>query len=300
MSRLLSILNSILITVNYTLLTSGTLLLLACCYTLYQLQQKNKRLRVKEKEASRSAEQLLQMETKYFKLLSEKEWLLKEVHHRVKNNLQLVISLLNMQTGYLKDEFALDAFGDIGSRIRAISLIHQRMYQEENYMAMVNIKDYVTELVTCLEAGPSPAKAQGSESTGKGQSGPPAAANIGFRLNVDPIELTVSQCVPLGLILNEAITNSMKYAFGGRQSPMILISLQQQTNGTVQLTIADNGKGLPENFDLENNASMGLQLIRMLSDQLEGDLNWKNQDGLLLSLKFARQLESSGAKPHFL
>src|ERR1700754_1978464 len=104
-----------------------------------------------EDQLAQMADQLSQLQAQYSKLLQEKEWLIKEVHHRVKNNLQLVISLLNMQTGYMKDEFALDAFGDIGSRIRAISLIHQRMYQEENNMAIVNMQDYITELISHLE-----------------------------------------------------------------------------------------------------------------------------------------------------
>src|SRR5260221_3657062 len=99
-----------------------------------------------EDQLSQMADQLSHMEAQYLKLLQEKEWLMKEVHHRVKNNLQLVISLLNMQTGYMKDEFALDAFGDIGSRIRAILLIHQQMYHEECNIALINMRDYITEI----------------------------------------------------------------------------------------------------------------------------------------------------------
>jgi len=218
--------------------------------------------------------QLLQLQSQYFKLLAEKEWLMKEVHHRVKNNLQLVISLLNMQTGYLKDEFSRDAFGDIGSRIRAISLIHQRLYQEENDMTSINMPDYITELVGCME--PSLYK----------------TASVEFRLDIAPIDLSVSQSVPVGLILNEAITNSVKYAFSTEATPTIVISMRQLENDLISLTVADNGKGLPEDFSPETNASMGFRLIKTLSDQLEGDLSIRNKDGVLLTLLFARQPES--------
>ncbi len=234
--------------------------------------QKNKRLlAAQQKETRDSKEQLLQLQTQYFKLLAEKEWLMKEVHHRVKNNLQLVISLLNMQTGYMKDEFALDAFGDIGSRIRAISLIHQRLYQEQKDMATIDMRDYITELAGCLRTSPF------------------AEEPVDFRLEIAPIGLDVSQSVPVGLILNEAITNAIKHAFPDKQKPMITIFMVQEENGLIRLTVADNGRGLPENFNLEKNSSMGLQLIRTLSAQLEGELHLENDNGFILTLQFTRQ-----------
>jgi two-component sensor histidine kinase len=195
---------------------------------------------------------------------------MKEVHHRVKNNLQLVISLLNMQTGYMKDGFALDAFGDIGSRIRAISLIHQRMYQEENDMAIINMRDYITELISYLD-------------TSTFSDHP-----VGYRLYIAPIELDVSQSVPVGLILNEAITNAIRHAFPRKENPVILISMSQQEGSLICLTVSDNGKGLPDNFNLEADATMGLQLIKTLSDQLDASLQLENRNGFTLTLQFAR------------
>jgi two-component sensor histidine kinase len=223
-----------------------------------------------EEQLSQMAAQLSQMQAQYSKLLQEKEWLMKEVHHRVKNNLQLVISLLNMQTGYMKDEFALDAFGDIGSRIRAISLIHQRMYQEDNNMAIINMRDYITELVSFLDTTTF------------------SDYPVGYRLDIAPIELDVSQSVPIGLILNEAITNAIKHAFPRKQNPVIVISMSQQEDARICLTVSDNGRGLPENFNLEANATMGLQLIKTLSDQLDGSLHLENRNGFILTLQFAR------------
>ena len=231
-----------------------------------------------EDQLAQMADQFSLLQAQYSKLLQEKEWLMKEVHHRVKNNLQLVISLLNMQTVYMKDEFALDAFGDIGSRIHAISLIHQRMYQEENNMAIINMRDYITELVSYLD-------------TTTFSNYP-----VGYRLDIAPIELDVSQSVPIGLILNEAITNAIKHAFPRKPNPVIVISMSQQENSLICLTVSDNGKGLPENFNLESDATMGLQLIKTLSDQLDGSLQLENRNGFVLTLQFARQQGNFGYK----
>jgi two-component sensor histidine kinase len=247
------------------IIIGGAFLLAALSYSIYR--------------ARHSASELAQMQVQYLKLLQEKEWLMKEVHHRVKNNLQLVVSLLNMQTGYIKDAFALDAFCDIGSRIRAISLIHQRMYQEDDNMAIVNMRDYITELAGCLDTGSF------------------ADCPVRYQLDIAPIELDVSQSVPIGLILNEAITNAIKHAFPHKQSPVIVISLLQQEDDLICLTVADNGRGLPENFNLEANATMGLQLIRTLSDQLDGSLQLENRHGFILSLQFARQQGNFGFPP---
>ena len=237
--------------------------------------QKTRHAHALRKEVGLLTRQILHLQSQHYKALAEKEWLIREVHHRVKNNLQLVISLLNMQTGYLKDDYSLDVFGNVGSRIRAISLIHQRMYQQENNMTLINMRDYTNELVGSLDN------------------------DIDYQLNVGPIELDVSQAVPLALILNEAINNSIKHAFPGEQKPLIGISLSQQKpplsniipqpeTEIIRLTIADNGRGLPADFNLERNASMGLQLIRTLSAQLDGELQLVNDNGFRLTLLFVR------------
>lgn len=260
-----------------------SILFIALLWLVYRYREKSRHVRALRSEVQLLTRQQLDLQNLHYKALAEKEWLIREVHHRVKNNLQLVISLLNMQTGYLKDEYSLDLFGNVGSRIRAISMIHQRMYQEENNMTLINMRDYINELVNFTPASPAP--------------GVPV---IDFQLNVESIELDVSQSVPLGLILNEAINNSIKHAFPGEQKPLIVISLSQQKLplaniipqpeiGIIRLTIADNGRGLPEDFNLEKNASMGLQLIRTLSAQLDGELRIGNDNGFRLTLHFFRQ-----------
>ena len=273
MSKLTGIPCSILLTVSPILLVGGILLLLSLCYILYVHYQRRKQLLIAQLETSQSNDQMQQLQAQHFKLLAEKEWLLKEVHHRVRNNLQLVISLLNMQTGYLKDEFALDAFGDIGSRIRAISLIHERLYREESNLTAIDMREYITELVGCIESNHL------------------EASSVGYMLDLDAIDLDVSQSIPVGLILNEALTNALKHAFPlkPRTFPQIHILLREGPANTIRLTVADNGIGLPADVDWETNASMGLQLIKTLSTQLDGELQLENHPGLMLTLQFTRQ-----------
>ncbi|MBS1662567.1 MAG: sensor histidine kinase [Bacteroidetes bacterium] len=247
--------------------------LLCLIFILYHNYLLRQRLIQARLEADRSTRQNLKMQTQYFKLHAEKEWLLQEVHHRVKNHLQLVISLLNMQRGYIRNESALDAFGDIGSRIHAISLIHERLYREESNLTTIDMREYITELVGSIESGDF------------------VAGSVGYMLDLDPIDLDVSQSTPVGLILNEALTNALKHAFPlePRTFPQIHILLREKPENTILLSVADNGVGLPSGFDWATNASMGLQLIKTLSDQLDGELQMENQPGLMLTLKFARQ-----------
>ncbi|HEY6900647.1 MAG TPA: histidine kinase dimerization/phosphoacceptor domain -containing protein [Puia sp.] len=256
-----------------TIILVGGAIALCLLFLLYNNYGLRRRLAKARQEADHNNHQMLKLQTQYFKLLSEKEWLIQEVHHRVKNHLQLVISLMNMQTGYLRNESALHAFGDIGSRIRAISLIHERLYREEHNLTTIDMREYITELVGSIE----------SEDF--------AAGSVGYMLDLDPIDLDVSQSIPVGLILNEALTNALKHAFplGPRTFPQIHILLRERTPDTISLSVADNGIGLPSGFNWETNASMGLQLIKTLSDQLEGELQLENHQGLMLTLQFTRQ-----------
>src|SRR5262249_22759774 len=127
-------------------------------------------------------------------LLKEKEWLVREIHHRVKNNLQIVMSLLNSQSAYIDNEPALTAIHDSQHRVQAMSLIHQKLYNSEN-LSSIEMSNYIRELAYNL---------RDSFNAGK---------HIRFNFNIESIEMDVSQAVPVGLILNEAITNSIKYAF---------------------------------------------------------------------------------------
>ena len=245
---------------------SGTLLLviLGLLYNRYRLKQRvNRQLETQQIEINQT-NRVLQ------NLLEDKERLLREIHHCVKNNLQIVMSLLNSQSAYLENGKALTAIRDSQQRIHSISLIHQKLYQSEN-VAMIDMSVYIRELVEYL---------QGSYDTGQ---------NIRFDLQTEHIELDVTQAVPVGLILNEAISNAVKYAFPNNKTGTVTISMQQTDDDHCILKIADNGTGLPEGFDPNKINSLGMSLMRGLSKQLNGNFELKNDNGLTIAMTFEKE-----------
>lgn len=239
-------------------------LFLALLYNRYRLKQRtNAELELKEKEINQKNINLRH-------LLDEKEWLLKEIHHRVKNNLQTVISLLNSQSAYLENDMALSAIKNSQHRIHSMSLIHQKLYNSEN-IATINMPNYIKELVEYLR-----------ESFSLGQ-------RVRFELKVDPLELDVAQAVPLGLILNESITNSIKYAFPDNRTGMIYVKLEATTEDKYLLTIADNGVGFDANISNKKINSFGLSLIRGLSEDLDAAFSMENNNGTILKIEFSKE-----------
>lgn len=242
------------------------LLLLGIIYNRYQLKQRsNKALQQKQDEINRQNETLK-------KLLTEKEWLLREIHHRVKNNLQIVISLLNTQSAYLNNEDAIEAIRNSQHRMHAMSLIHQKLYQTDN-LAFIDMEWYIRELVAymkeCFDTG-----------------------IIQFRLETTAVKLDVAQAVPLGLILNEAISNAIKYAFPGHRKGIITIELKMQSDKLCRLRIADDGTGMPTNFDIEESTSLGMSLMRGLSNQLEASFEVQQCGGTIVSVVFPLHSEA--------
>jgi len=201
------------------------------------------------------------------KLLNEKEWLLKEIHHRVKNNLQIVISLLNTQSAYLDNEDAVAAIRISQNRMHAMSLIHQKLYQSDN-MANIDMFWYVHELANHM-----------MESFD-------VRNRIEFLIDVDKIYLNIVQAVPLGLILNEAISNSIKYAFPQKDKGIITVSLKKDDESMCTLNISDNGIGLPDGFDPEATNSLGMSLMIGLSNQIDGDFKILNNHGVTININF--------------
>jgi two-component sensor histidine kinase len=247
------------------------LLLLIISYNRYQLKQKsNVKLEEQQFLISKKNSSLEGLVNDKDKLITEKEWLLKEIHHRVKNNLQIVISLLNSQTVYLKNSDALEAILDSQHRVNSISLIHQKLYQSNN-LARIDMNEYICDLVAYLK-----------ESFGIGNS-------IEMILEIEPVDLDVSLAVPLGLILNEAITNAIKYAFPADRRGRIEIALDEPLPGTIILSISDNGRGLPTDFDPDNSSSLGMSLMQGLSRQLNGRFELIKQSGLTLKITIERQ-----------
>jgi two-component sensor histidine kinase len=247
-------------------LSIGSLLLLlviiGLLYNLYRVKQKsNKKLEIKEKEISHK-------NTNLQHLLDEKEWLMKEIHHRVKNNLQTVISLLNSQSAYVDNDMALSTIKSSQHRIHSMSLIHQKLYMSEN-ISTINMPVYIKELVEYLK-----------DSFHLKQ-------RIRFEINIEQLELDVVQAVPLGLIINEAVTNSIKYAFPNDQDGIISIRLISTDTNQYLLSIHDNGIGIPAEFKEKAN-SFGMSLIKGLSDDLEGTFSIENNNGALLQLSFEK------------
>ena len=206
-------------------------------------------------------------------LLSEKEWLLKEVHHRVKNNLHTVMCLLESQELYLEND-ALEAIGISQRRIYAMSLIHQKLYQSED-IELVDMSLYIKEFVQYL-----------ADSFG-------APANISIRSVVQPAKLGISQAIPLGLILNEAVTNAFKYAFPDNRPGEIFIGLRKAGNH-MELVIADNGIGMQRRVEeSEPLNSLGIELMRGLTRDLKGDITFDTGAGTRINVAFALALKQS-------
>jgi len=223
-------------------------------------QRANKKLGLQQKEIE---EQNISLRH----LVNEKEWLVKEIHHRVKNNFQTVMSLLGTQSVYLKNEAALDAITEGRHRINAMSLIHQKLYQTEN-MSSINMPGYVNELVDYLRDSFT------------------INHRIRFHLQIERIELDLSHCIPLGLILNEGITNSVKHAFPNDGEGMITISLKWSSADHLLLTLEDNGIGLPAGFNVMKQDSMGMNLIRGLSKEIGAKLTIRSQNGTQVAVSF--------------
>ncbi|WP_336518435.1 sensor histidine kinase [Pollutibacter soli] len=211
-------------------------------------------------------------------LLTEKEWLLKEIHHRVKNNLQIVMSLLNSQSAYINNAPALSAIHDSQHRVHAMSLIHQKLYNSEN-LSFIDMSLYIRELVSYL-----------SDSFNMGQ-------RILFELRVDTLQLDVSQAVPLGLILNEAITNSIKYAFPNDREGVIKISLSNTYGNQYLLEISDNGIGIPSHLENKKDGSLGISLMAGLSEDLDGSFSIENSNGTAIRIIFVHDMGVKRTSP---
>ncbi|MEO5889164.1 MAG: histidine kinase dimerization/phosphoacceptor domain -containing protein [Ferruginibacter sp.] len=244
------------------------LIIVILLYNRYRLkQQTNNQLEVQQKEITGKNQSLQH-------LVNEKEWLLKEIHHRVKNNLQMVMSLLNSQSAYLNSDAALLAIRDSQHRVQSISLIHQKLYQSESVYEL-SMPAYIQELVEYFRS---------AFSTGQ---------RIRFQLNVEPVVLNVSQALPLGLILNEAITNSIKYAFPGDAEGSINISLQENTADHFLLTITDNGIGMSTHPDKQANDSLGMSLMHGLSEDIDARISIENNNGTIIKVAFKYERQES-------
>ena len=205
--------------------------------------------------------------------LKEKEVLLKEIHHRVKNNLQVISSLLNLQSRYIEDEATLTIFRESKNRIRSMALIHEKLYRSAD-IASINFKDYVKNLTMDLRHS-------------YGLDGSNCAT---LNLEVEELYLSIDSAVPCGLVINELVSNAFKYAFKDFQcedKPEIRISMEKDEDGRIELKIADNGKGIPPDIDIRNTSSLGLRLATILvEEQLAGTINVNRESGTEFCISF--------------
>jgi PAS domain S-box-containing protein len=199
--------------------------------------------------------------------LKEKEVLLKEIHHRVKNNLQVISSILNLQSSFVKDSRTLEILEESRNRIRSMAIIHENLYQTTNFSS-INFSDYLTNLTGNLI------------SSYRIHSG-----HIELRTDMDKVELILDQAIPCGLLVNELITNALKYAFPGDTSGEIFVGLKEK-DGRILLEISDNGVGLPKDFNILNSDTLGLQLVTTLVEQLDGEIKFDSSKGIKYLITF--------------
>lgn len=203
------------------------------------------------------------------KSLREKDLLLKEIHHRVKNNLQVISSLLKLQGSYLPDLEARRLFRQSDDRVRSMALIHERLYRSDGFDD-IDFSSYIKELAEHL-----------LHSYVMGNS------KIKLDLKLETVFIGIDQAIPCGLMLNELVTNSLKHAFQGREKGKISIRLQQKKGDeVVSLEVNDDGVGLPSDFNLKRPSTLGMEIIRTLADQLNGQLKVESKKGTLVSLRF--------------
>jgi PAS domain S-box-containing protein len=201
--------------------------------------------------------------------LREKEVLLKEIHHRVKNNLQVISSLINMQIRKLDDISAKDALTECQSRIQAIALIHEKLYQSADY-AKISFAEYVKSLVNDIF------QASGASTN-----------TIALEFDIMRSNLAIDKAIPCALVINELVTNSIKHAFPNYRRGVISIKMYFEDDRYF-LKIHDNGIGIPEGLHLKEPQSLGLQLVCILVEQLKGKINFHRDSGTYYTIQFDR------------
>ncbi|XOV66255.1 MAG: histidine kinase dimerization/phosphoacceptor domain -containing protein [Fluviicola sp.] len=199
--------------------------------------------------------------------LKEKDVLLKEIHHRVKNNLQVISSILNLQSSFVSDENTLGILQESRNRIRSMAIIHENLYRTEDF-ASIKFDNYLRNLTGNLIASYS------------------VDRKIEFDADLQEVDLVLDQAIPCGLLTNELITNALKYAWQGEDiSAKIRMTLEQEGD-IIKLTIADNGVGLPQEFEQMQSDTLGLQLVTTLAEQLDAELKVTTEQGTEFQLTF--------------
>lgn len=207
--------------------------------------------------------------------LKEKEVLLKEIHHRVKNNLQVVSSLLSLQSGQIKNREALEIFNESQNRIRSMALIHESLYRSRD-LASIDFSEYISGLANFLS-----------------RSYVSSSNFVEMDVDVRDISLSIDKAIPCGLLINELVSNSLKHAFPTSlertdgEHNLIMIKFYSNEDSGYTLIVQDNGVGLPKNFSLEGSETLGLQLVATLVKQLKGSLDFQSNNGTEFKIVFS-------------
>ncbi|WP_321421976.1 sensor histidine kinase [uncultured Methanobacterium sp.] len=204
-------------------------------------------------------------------LLKDKEMLMKEIHHRVKNNLMIISSLLNLQSRYIKDDATREIFKESQTRAQSMALIHERLYRSGD-LKSIAFSEYIRSLTRDIF---------NTYNTSSGR--------IQLQMDVQNIMVDVNSAVPLGLIINELVTNSLKYAFPNDQEGIIRIQFHKEGDDYL-LEVGDNGVGIPDDFDILKSDSLGMLLVNSLTSQIQGELELKREKGTTFIIRFREDL----------
>lgn len=211
-------------------------------------------------------------EKKLLMSLKEKEILLHEIHHRVKNNLQVISSLILLQSDYISDKKALELLQECQNRIKAMALVHEELYRTKDF-ASFDFSSYVTGLVSSLFESYAADKNK-----------------VALEIAADEIRLDIDMAIPCGLIINELVSNALKHAFPESESGLIRVNVQTSAGNVVTLSVSDNGIGLPASFEPGGTETLGLQLVYMLTDQLHGTITVFRGNGTEFRISFENSL----------
>ncbi|MBV8887711.1 MAG: hypothetical protein JO235_27465, partial [Chroococcidiopsidaceae cyanobacterium CP_BM_RX_35] len=233
-----------------------------------ELTKINESLQSEIAERHRVEEELQLSATQIKASLAEKEVLFKEIHHRVKNNLQIISSLLNLQAEYIHDKRDLELFKVSQKRIETMALIHEKLYQSKD-LARIEFSEYIQDLVSSLVC-----------------SYEVNSSTIHLEMNTEQVLLGLDTAIPCGLIINELVLNSLKHAFPDGRPGEIHISFHVESNNKIILIISDNGIGFPPGIDFRDTESLGLQLVNSLICQISGHIRMKVNQGTEFQINF--------------
>lgn len=200
--------------------------------------------------------------------LKEKEVLLQEIHHRVKNNMQIISSLMSLQTKYVDDEVSLDVLKESQNRVKSMALVHEKLYRSED-LTHINIYNYINNLVLDLFFSYGVLRDQ-----------------IIPIIDIEEIKLNIETAVPCGLIINELVSNVLKHAFSDKKGGKMWLSLHLTDDNQIELIVKDNGSGLPDDFNLDSSNSLGMQLVISLVNQLDGSIKINRANGTEFNIQF--------------